>query len=74
MKAVTKTTRLGALLRFQRFLAGQGVREAAKEFGVSAATVSRIERGYQPDAATFLKLLQWLLGPAEVRDGKGARR
>lgn len=64
-----KTTRLGALLRIQRTWAGQTVREAAKEFKISAATLCRIERGGQCDVPTFLKLMAWLSGPAIVKGG-----
>jgi len=37
-----------------------GVRAAAKEVGVSSATLSRIENGHIPDLATFAKVCKWL--------------
>jgi transcriptional regulator with XRE-family HTH domain len=37
-----------------------GVRAAAKEVGISAATLSRVERGYLPDLETFGKICKWL--------------
>lgn len=37
-----------------------GVRAAAKEIGVSPATLSRVERGYLPDLETFRKICAWL--------------
>ncbi len=37
-----------------------GVREAAKEVGVSAATLSRVENGKLPDLETFGKICRWL--------------
>lgn len=40
--------------------AGKGVREAAKEVGVSPATLSRIENGHVPDLETFGKICRWL--------------
>jgi transcriptional regulator with XRE-family HTH domain len=51
------------------------VRDVAKEIGVSPATLSRIERGHQPDLGTFPKLCRWLqLDPAEVLDLSTAGR
>jgi transcriptional regulator with XRE-family HTH domain len=55
------TTRLGAMLRLYRAARGIDIREAAKTLGVSAATLSRIERGQTFDAATLLRLWSWLL-------------
>jgi transcriptional regulator with XRE-family HTH domain len=37
-----------------------GVRAAAKEIGISAATLSRVERGFLPDLETFRKICKWL--------------
>jgi len=37
-----------------------GVRAAAKEIGVSPATLSRVERGYLPDLDTFKKICRWM--------------
>lgn len=46
-----------------------GLRETAAEIGVSAATLSRIERGHMPDLDTFGKLCRWLdVDPADVLD------
>src|SRR6266436_951724 len=45
----------------------KGVREAAKEIGTSAATLSRVERGHLPDLETFGKICKWLgVDPGEV--------
>jgi len=45
----------------------RGVREVAKEIGISAATLSRIERGNIPDLDTFGKVCRWLrIDPGEV--------
>jgi transcriptional regulator with XRE-family HTH domain len=45
----------------------RGVREVAKEIGISAATLSRMERGHIPDLDTFGKVCRWLrIDPAEV--------
>ena len=45
----------------------RGVRTVAAEIGVSAATLSRVERGYMPDLDTFGKICKWLkIDPAAV--------
>ena len=58
---------IGTLVRERR--GAQGVRAAAEEIGVSAATLSRVENGKQPDLATFEKLCRWLgVSPSEFLD------
>lgn len=49
---------LGPALKDRR--GGRGLREVAHEIGVSAATLSRVETGKQPDLETFAKLCRWL--------------
>ena len=39
---------------------GQGIRAAAKEIGISPATLSRVENGHLPDLENFKKICQWL--------------
>ena len=46
--------------RIQENRAGMGIRAAAKEVGVSPATLSRIENGHVPDLDTFGKICRWL--------------
>ncbi len=53
--------RLGKLLKQHRAFAGYGIRQFAAELGVSAATLSRIERGENMDGKTLAKILSWLL-------------
>jgi transcriptional regulator with XRE-family HTH domain len=49
---------LGELILEKR---GQkGVRAAAKEIGISAATLSRVENGHLPDLENFRLICQWL--------------
>lgn len=36
------------------------MRAAAAQIGVSAATLSRVERGHVPDIGTFRKICEWL--------------
>jgi len=38
----------------------RGIREVAKEIGISHATLSRVERGFLPDLDTFSKVCRWL--------------
>lgn len=40
--------------------AGIGIREAAREVGVSPATLSRVENGKVPDLETFSRICRWL--------------
>jgi transcriptional regulator with XRE-family HTH domain len=59
--------RLGAMLRERR--GGRGVREVAKDIGISAATLTRVEGGRLPDIATFQKMCSWLqVNPADILD------
>lgn len=45
----------------------RGIREVAKEIGVSPATLSRVERGHVPDLTVFGKICRWLkVDPAEI--------
>ena len=45
----------------------KGVREIAREIGISPATLSRVERGHLPDLETFKKICKWLgVDPGEV--------
>lgn len=46
--------------RIQDVRAGKGVREAAKEVGISPATLSRVENGHVPDLETYRKICLWL--------------
>ena len=65
--AQVRLGQIGTLVRERR--GAQGVRAAAKEIGVSAATLSRVENGKQPDLATFEKLCRWLgVSPSEFLD------
>jgi transcriptional regulator with XRE-family HTH domain len=49
---------LGKLLQQKR--GSMGIRAAAGEIGVSAATLSRIEHGRVPDLDTLRKVCRWL--------------
>ena len=63
---------MGALVRERR--GARGVRVTAAEIGVSAATLSRVENGRQPDLQTFEKLCRWLgISPSDVLAGSDVR-
>ncbi|MFZ5676732.1 MAG: helix-turn-helix domain-containing protein [Pseudomonadota bacterium] len=49
---------LGRRIREKR--GAQGIRAAAKDIGISHATLSRVERGFLPDLENYKKLCQWL--------------
>jgi len=48
---------LGLLVKNKR--GARGIREVAREIDVSAATLSRVERGKLPDLHTFAKICAW---------------
>lgn len=55
--------RISLLIRAKRREDNLGLREAAADCGISAATLSRLERGTSPqlpDASTLTKLAKWL--------------
>lgn len=54
--------RLGEIIKAKRQESGLGLRAAAEESGISASTLSRLERGIgaAPDAGTMRKLSIWL--------------
>lgn len=49
---------LGQLMLAKR--GSRGVRAAAAEVDISAATFSRVENGHMPDLETFAKICKWL--------------
>lgn len=44
----------------------RSLRDVAEETGISAATLSRIEREMMPDLETYIKLCRWLDVPLET--------
>jgi transcriptional regulator with XRE-family HTH domain len=56
---------IGQLLRDRR--GKGGIRDVAREIGISPATLSRVENGKLPDLDTFSKVCKWLrIDPGEV--------
>ena len=58
---------IGKLLKLYMAVEGLSVRDTAKAIGVSASTISRITSGKSIDAATMLKLINWLFAWEENR-------
>lgn len=56
---------LGAVIADYRWVNRIGVRELAKQIGVSAATLNRVENGKPCDGATIIKIQAWLYAPAD---------
>ena len=55
---MTTLESLGRLVQQKR--GGRGVRQAARDIGISHATLSRIEHGHLPDLENFQKVCNWL--------------
>ena len=51
---------LGRLVLEKRSKLGLGIRGAAREIGISHATLSRVEKGFLPDLENFEKIRRWL--------------
>ena len=49
---------LGRLLQQKR--GGRGIREVAREIGISHATLLRVERGHLPDLENYQKICKWI--------------
>lgn len=54
--------KVGEVLKQWRLASKINVRDAAKIMGISAATLSRIERGENCDGHTLAKILTWFFG------------
>ncbi len=64
---------LGRFSRNRRSYRNLGLRKAAKQIGVSPATLSRMERGGAMNADDFVRLCRWLEIPVELSLGEQAR-
>jgi ribosome-binding protein aMBF1 (putative translation factor) len=62
--------RLGNVIADYRWANRVGVRELAKEIGISHPTLNRFERGEKCDSDTLTKILEWLFAAAEKRRRK----
>lgn len=57
--------RLGNIIRKWRIHEEKGIREVSESIGISASTLSRVERGEMPDATTLKRIICWLLEATE---------
>ena len=55
---MTTLENLGRLLQEKR--GSRGIREVAREIGISHATLSRVERGHLPDLENYQKICKWM--------------
>lgn len=55
---MTTLENLGRLLQEKR--GSRGIREVAREIGISHATLSRVERGHLPDLENYQKICRWM--------------
>ena len=53
-------------LWMDRDAAMMGLRQAAVEIGISASTLSRLERGEMPDLETYVKCCRWMTVDVDV--------
>jgi len=67
-------------LRVKEKRGDQGIRAAAKEIGISHATLSRVERGFMPDLENYRRICRWLeisveeiVGPSAIPEQSKAR-
>jgi len=58
------TQDLAVLVR-RKLSQGTNLRDAAREAGVSPATLSRVQRGHAPDANALVALARWLQIPID---------
>lgn len=56
--------KLGIVLKKWRLMAELDLRTVAKEIGIGAATLMRIERGHVPDGLTLARIMAWLVREA----------
>lgn len=64
MKSELNTSKLGQMVKAKRGI--KGLRAVADEIGgITAPTLSRIERGNLPDVDSFLRICKWLQVPPD---------
>ena len=59
---------IGKILTDYRYANRMGMRDLAKQLGVSVATICRIEKGLPMEQATLVKLFNILFGTAKIED------
>lgn len=53
--------RLGQIIKKWRIVNELDLRSVAREIGIGAATLMRLEQGHVPDGNTLAKVLGWLM-------------
>ncbi|HYG40564.1 MAG TPA: helix-turn-helix transcriptional regulator [Cytophagales bacterium] len=64
MQSTLNTELFASLVKSKR--GKKGLRDAAVEIDVSAATLSRVEQGKLPDVETFIRICKWLEVPTDT--------
>lgn len=59
--------RVAELIINWRFIKKLNQRDAAKEMGISASSLCRIEKGIVPDGTTLVTLMNWLFGESDEK-------
>ncbi len=52
--------RVAKFSRMKNELRKMGLREFADEIGISTSTLSRLQRGGEPDIETYLRVVSWI--------------
>ena len=65
---------IGRLVLAKRTERGLGIRAAAKEVGISHATLARVEKGFLPDLENYEKICTWLGIETGAEVSKGTTR
>jgi transcriptional regulator with XRE-family HTH domain len=60
--------RLGKIIADYRYMNRLGIREVAKQIGMSPATLCRIENGKPCDSDNMAKLMLWLFASKEQKE------
>lgn len=66
---IIRPMQIGKALKLLRDAEGIGLRDMSSRIGISAATLSRMERDKPCDAATFGRVLVFLLQPVAGQEG-----
>lgn len=61
---------IATALANHRWATKRSLRDFGQELGIPAATLMRVEQGYDSDAATLIKIVRWLLS----ENGQQAQR
>ena len=61
IEQLLKRTNFGDMLRCYMAMERWSMRKLAPEIGISAATLHRVCSGYAMDAATLMKILNWMM-------------